>query len=93
MAKQLISNEKFTSIQEAQSGLTRLFRKAEKSGNFYRVMNNNNPLGVLIPNNIWNSFLEDLEALSSMAYLERIQKARVSKKRYSSKEIKKKLKI
>jgi len=89
MYKQLITNEEFTNIQEAQAGLTRLFSKASRKGNFYRVMKNNKPLGVLIPDNIWSSFLEDLEALSSTAYLETIRKARLSKKRYSSKEVKK----
>ncbi|MFH1601345.1 MAG: hypothetical protein ABIB61_00095 [Candidatus Shapirobacteria bacterium] len=89
MYKQIINNEKFTSIQKAQAGLTRLLYKASKKGNFYRVMKNNEPVGVLIPNDLWLSFLEDLEALSSTSYLESIKKARSSKKCYSSKEIKK----
>ena len=89
MYKQLINNEEFTSIQEAQAGLTRLLGRASKRGSFYRVMKNNEPVGVLIPNDIWLSLLEDLEALSSRAYLESIKKARMSKNRYSSKELKK----
>jgi len=91
MDKQLIANEEFTSIQEAQAGLTRLLKKAAKKNSFYRVMKNNRALGVLIPDNLWESFLEDLEALSSRAYLEEIKKARFSKKRYSAKEVKKAL--
>jgi PHD/YefM family antitoxin component YafN of YafNO toxin-antitoxin module len=89
MTKQLITEEKFTSIQEAQAGLTRLFKLAARKGNFYRVMKNNRPLGVLIPDNVWESLLEDLEALSSKAFMESIKKARLSKKRYSSNQVKK----
>ncbi|MFC1727813.1 hypothetical protein ACFL0Y_04785 [Patescibacteria group bacterium] len=91
MNKQLITSEDFTSIQEAQAGLTRLFNLAKKKGKFYRVMKNNRPLGVLIPDRIWESFLEDLEALSSDAYLNDIKKARLTKKHYSSTEVKKEL--
>jgi len=89
MHKQLITDEEFTSIQEAQAGLSRLFDRASKKGNFYRVMRNNKSLGVLIPDNLWESFLEDLEALSSPAYLRSIEEARKSKKLYSAKEVEK----
>ena len=91
MDKQIIANEEFTSIQKAQAGLTRLLERAARKGSFYRVMKNNKPLGVLIPDSLWLSFLEDLEALSSQRYLESIKKARLSKKRYSAKEVKKML--
>lgn len=93
MSVQFINNEDFTSIQEAQAGLSRLLALASKKGKFYRVMKNNKPLGVLIPNRMWGSLLEDLEALSSKAYLEDIKQARLSKKRYSSSEVKKELGI
>jgi len=89
----LFVQEIFTSIQEAQAGLARLFQIASKKGAFYRVMKNNQPLGVLIPDKLWASFLEDLEALSSKAYLENIKKARMSRKHYSSKQVKKILNI
>ena len=75
----LIADEKFTNIQRAQAGLTRLFEEARKSMSFYRVMKNDTPLGVLIPNNFWQTFVEDMEALSSTAYLERIAKSRKQK--------------
>ena len=90
---QLISREDFTSIQKAQAGLTRVFKKAEKDGKFVRVMRNNEPLGVLVPNNVWESYLEDLEALSSENYLKRIAKSRSDKVRYSSTQVKKMLGI
>lgn len=94
MIKQLISSEEFTSIQEAQAGLAKLFINAEQNNSIYRVLRNNKSLGVLLPNKVWSSFLEDLEALSSKEYLSTIKKARQSnKKRYSAKKVKRLLKI
>lgn len=93
MITQLIASEEFTNIQEAQAGLARLFNKAEVKGNFYRVLRNNKPMGVLVPNRIWESFIEDIQALSSPDYLRMIEKSRADKKRYSAAEVKKKLKI
>ena len=60
---QLISLEDFTNVQEVQAGTTRLFAKAAKRGKFYRVMRNKQVLGVMIPNNLWLSFVKDLEML------------------------------
>ena len=91
MNRQLLIDEKFTSIQEAQAGLARLLANAEKEGGFYRVLKNNKPVGVLLPNNTWESLLEDLEALASRKYLAQIRKARNQRKTYSSTEVKKKL--
>ena len=90
---QLISSEDFTSIQKAQAGLTKVFKKAEKDGKFVRVMRNNEPVGVLVPNRVWESFLEDLEASSSPNYLKRIAKSRADKIRYSSAQVKRMLGI
>ena len=90
---QLIANEDFTSIQKAQAGLTKVFKKAEKDGKFVRVMRNNEPVGVLVPNRVWESFLEDLEALSSERYLKRIAQSRADKKTYTMEEVKKRLGI
>jgi PHD/YefM family antitoxin component YafN of YafNO toxin-antitoxin module len=89
--RQLIADEDFTSVQKAQAGLTKVFKKAEKDGKFVRVMRNNEAIGVLVPNRVWESFLEDLEALSSETYLKRIAQSRASKKRYSMEEVKKEL--
>ncbi len=93
MQKQLIKKEKFTSIQEAQAGLTQILRDAEDEGSFYRVLRNNKPVGILLPNNVWESLLEDIEALNSANYIKSIENARSDKKRYSSKEVKKLLQI
>lgn len=91
MLRQLINDEEFTSVQKAQAGLTKVFKEAAKKGKFVRVMRNNKPLGVLVPDEIWESFLEDLEALSSENYLKRIAKSRADKTRHSSAQVKKML--
>ncbi len=88
--RQLIADEKFTNIQRAQAGLTRLFEEARRTMSFFRVMKNDKPLGVLVPNEMWEDFLEDMEALSSPAYLARIAKARKEKGGISMEELKKK---
>ncbi len=90
MIKQLIRDERFTNIQRAQAGLTRLFEEAKKNATFYRVLKNDEPLGVLVPNDMWEDLIEDLEALFSPRYLARIQKSRNSKKQYSMEYVKKK---
>ena len=93
MARQLISQEMFTSVQKVQAGISRLFKTAAKKKHFYRVMRNQEPLGVLIPNNLWDELVEDLETLSSPTLRNRIEKSRKSKKRYSASEVKRLLKL
>lgn len=91
--RQLIADEKFTNIQRAQAGLTRLFEEARKTMSFFRVMKNDKPLGVLVPNEMWEDFLEDIEALTSPRFLARITKARKEKGGLSLKQLKKKYQI
>lgn len=91
MIQQLIRDEKFTNIQNAQAGLTRLFKKAQSTMSFYRVMKNDKPLGVLIPNTLWEDLIEDMEALSSPRYIARIAKARKQKGGKSLEQIAKEL--
>jgi len=91
--RQLIADEKFTNIQRAQAGLTRLFEEAKKTMSFFRVMKGDKPLGVLVPNEMWENFVEDMEALSSPAYLARIAKARREKGGITMSQLKKKYKI
>lgn len=86
---QLINDEKFTNIQKAQAGLTRLFLEAKNSLSFYRVMKNDVPLGVLVPEEMWQSWTEDIEALSSPKFRQKIAKARSEKKRIPAKTIRK----
>lgn len=91
MNQQLVNYEKFTNIQKAQAGLTRLFVDAEKTSTYYRVLKNDQSLGVLLPNSLWLSFTEDFEALSSPNYRDKIAKARKEKKLVTSSQIKKQL--
>jgi len=91
MIQQLINQEKFTNIQNAQAGLTRLFRTATKTDSFYRVLKNDEPLGVLIPNSLWEDIVEDMEAMSSPNYKAKIARARKQKKLISSTQVKKQL--
>lgn len=93
MLRQLIADEKFTNIQRAQAGLTRLLLEAKKTESFYRVLRNDEPLGVLIPENLWQSLVEDLEALSSPNFRQKISKARKEKRTVSSSQLKKELSI
>ena len=93
MSRQLITDEKFVNIQKAQAGLTKLLLEAEKTDSFYRVLKNDQPLGVLIPERLWQSFTEDLEALSSPSYRARIEKARAEKKTISASKVKKQLRL
>lgn len=90
---QLILDEKFTNVQKAQAGLTKLFQNAAQSDSFYRVLRNDEPLGVLVPNSMWESLIEDFEAISSPNYLKRIAKARQEKGGITLEEVKKKYKI
>ena len=89
--KQLINDEKFTNIQRAQAGLTKLFKEAAKTMSFYRVMKSDKPLGVLVPQQMWEDLLEDMEALSSPRYLASIRKSRSQKKYYTMEQVKKEL--
>lgn len=93
MQRQLINDEDFTSVQKVQAGVSKILKKAEKAGKFVRILRNNEPVGVLVPNRVWESFLEDLEALSSETYIKRIAESRADKVRYSSAEVKKMLGI
>ena len=93
MIQQLINDEKFTNIQKAQAGLTRLFLHAQNTSSFYRVLKNDKSLGVLVPEKMWLSLVEDLEALSSPTYRRRIEKSRNDKKTISMADVKKELKM
>ena len=92
MIQQLINDQRFTNIQSAQSGLTKLFMAAEKTNSFYTVLRNDEELGVLLPRKMWLSLIEDLEAMSSPDYRARIAAAR-KEKRVTAGEIKKLLRM
>lgn len=91
MIQQLINDQKFINIQGAQAGLTRLFADANKTGTFYTVLKNDQPLGILMSKRRWDSLAEDLEALSSPNYRKQIAESRKSK-RVPASEVRKLLK-
>lgn len=91
MIRQLINDEKFVNIQKAQAGLTSLLLAAQKTDSFYRVLRNDQPVGVLIPEKLWQSITEDFEALSSPNYRSRIAKIRSGKGTIKSSVLKKQL--
>lgn len=91
MIKQIINDQKFTNIQKAQAGLTKLFDKAKTGGNFYTVLKNDEPLGVLVPQDIWRSLVEDIEALSSINFKGKIARSRADKTRIKADQARKSL--
>lgn len=91
MKNQLIAQQGFASVQEAQAGISRLFNKAKNTGQFLTVLRNQQPLGVLIPQEMWEELIEDFEALSSKNYLRQIKKSRQDTKRVPAKKVKKEL--
>ncbi len=93
MQTQIILQESFTNVQQAQAGLTKLFRQAEKNRQFFRVMRNDEALGVLIPDSLWLDWLEDIEALKSESLKQRVSTARGESSRdlVTSKQLKKQL--
>lgn len=91
MKNQLITQQGFASVQEAQAGISRLFNKAKTAGRFFTVLRNQQPLGVLIPQEMWEEIIEDFEALSSQKYLSQIKKSRKDTSRVSAKKVKKDL--
>lgn len=88
MSPKILTREKFTSVQKVQAGVTKLLQSAESEGSYYRVMRNNQPVGVLLPNEVWDDFLEDIEAISSPSFLASLEEARNSKVIYTSKQVK-----
>lgn len=80
MIQQIINDEKFTNIQKAQAGLTRLLISADKTSSFYTVLKNDKPVGTLVPRKMWESLLEDLEALSSSNYRKFIADSRADQR-------------
>ncbi len=65
--RQLIADEEFISIQQAQAGLTKVIKKAERNGKIVRILRNSQSLGVILPNKVWQKFLDKLEKLTLKA--------------------------
>lgn len=93
MITQLLSKEKFVSIREAQAGLSNVLDKASKNNTYYRVLKNNKPVGVLIPQRVWEDLIEDIEAASSKNFQKRIAKSKASTERIPLEQVAKELGI
>lgn len=73
---QLLSAQKIISTKNFQSKFASMVRKAEKSGTYYNVVRNSESIGVFLPIEIWESLIEDMEALNSPRYLREIAESR-----------------
>jgi PHD/YefM family antitoxin component YafN of YafNO toxin-antitoxin module len=92
MDTSLLRRQKFTNVQTVQAGVSKLFEKASQEGSFYQVLRNGDePLGILIPQQVWEDWLEDEEAQASNKYRERIAVSRKDTTRVTSTDTKKRL--
>ena len=78
---QLLAAQKIISTKNFQSKFASAVKEAEKNGNYYNVVRNSESIGVFLPKEIWESLLEDMEALSSPNYLRKIAKSREEHKK------------
>lgn len=78
---QLLTAQKIISTKEFQSQFAAAVKKAKENGNYYNVVRNSKSVGVFLPIGIWESLLEDLEALSSPRYLKQIAESREQHRR------------
>ncbi len=80
MDTSILRRQKFTNVQTVQAGVAKLFEEAKKTGSFYQVLRNGDePLGILMPQQVWEDWLEDQDAQNSESYKKRIAKARKEK--------------
>ena len=73
---QLLTAQKIISTKHFQSKFASVVKEAEKNGKYYNVVRNSESIGVFLPKRMWESLLEDLEALTSPNYLRKIAKSR-----------------
>jgi PHD/YefM family antitoxin component YafN of YafNO toxin-antitoxin module len=78
---QLLSAQKIISTRQFQSQFAAMVKRAAKDKNYYSVVRNGNSVGVFVPQQMWESLIEDMEALSSPRYLADIAEAREQIKR------------
>lgn len=78
---QLLSAQKIISTKHFQTKFASVVKEAEKNGDYYNVVRNSESIGVFLPTRMWESLLEDMEALSSPNYLKKIAQAREETKK------------
>jgi PHD/YefM family antitoxin component YafN of YafNO toxin-antitoxin module len=69
---QLLKSQKIISTKHFQSQFASVAREAAKNKKFYNIVRNSESIGVFLPKRIWESLLEDIEALNSPKYLKAI---------------------
>lgn len=78
---QLLSAQKIISTKHFQTQFAKVVKEAEENGDYYNVVRNSESIGVFLPKRMWESLLEDMEALSSPNYLKKIKKSREEHKK------------
>ncbi len=78
---QLLTAQKIISTKHFQSKFASMVKKAKENKEYYNVVRNSESIGVFLPIELWESLLEDLEALSSPKYLKAIAESREQAKR------------
>jgi PHD/YefM family antitoxin component YafN of YafNO toxin-antitoxin module len=78
---QLLTAQKIISTKHFQSKFASVVKEAEKNKNYYNVVRNSESIGVFLPTEIWESLLEDIEALTSPNYLRKIAQSRKEHKK------------
>jgi len=73
---QLLTSQRIISTKQFQSKFAQAVRDAEKNGEYYNVVRNSKSVGIFMPQKLWDSLMEDLEALSSPKYLKKIAQSR-----------------
>lgn len=76
----LLTAQKIISTKHFQTKFASVVKEAKKSGKYYNVVRNSESIGVFLPIEIWESILEDIEALQSPSYLNKIKKSRQESK-------------
>lgn len=78
---QLLTAQKIISTKNFQSKFASMVRKAKENKQYYNVVRNSESIGVFLPTELWESLLEDLEALNSPKYLKAIVESRKQAKK------------
>ncbi len=72
---QLLTSQKTISTREFQSHFADAVKTARESGNYYNVVRNGESMGIFLPTELWDSLMEDFEALTSPKYLKAIEES------------------
>lgn len=71
-----LTSQKIISTKHFQAKFATMVKEAQKNEKYYNVVKNSESIGVFLPTIIWESLLEDIEALGSKDYKKKIAKSR-----------------